>query len=248
MMNLAGPSYDFGNVLFAVLQECEHRRRGLLANEAERSLYDVARAKLEQIHRSYLECGGGPEYWRELESEVLRTAMPQYVVAALEQTRLERTNYDLWRRGDPVARACWAVGALAVGGILIVLPFIPIAEDAFAFAAAAAGIFYPEIKRSFFDFRHARTLNHLVTGAEAYQKNRRIHFMTNAEVFDAFRNIGGAAAAPPAPAAAVPVTPESPPEPATAAPKQPLDLTSVAARSEPAPEAEPSRERTAQSA
>jgi hypothetical protein len=215
MMNLAGPSYDFGNVLFAVLQECEHRRRGLLANEAERALYDVARAKLEQVHKSYLECGGGPEYWRELESEVLQTAMPQYVAASLEQTRLERTNYDLWRRGDPVARACWAVGALAVGGIIVWLPFIPIFEDAFAFLAAAGGIFYPEIKRTYFDFRHSRALNRLITGAEAYQKNRRIHYMTNAEVFDAFRGTG--APAPPADAAPADAAPPGPPSPAVPA-------------------------------
>ena len=30
VLNLAGSPFDFGNVLFAVLQECEHRRRGLL--------------------------------------------------------------------------------------------------------------------------------------------------------------------------------------------------------------------------
>ncbi len=222
MMNLAGPSYDFGNVLFAVLQECEHRRRGLLANEAERALYDVARAKLEQVHRSYLECGGGPEYWRELESEVLQTAMPQYVAAALEQTRLERTNYDLWRRGDPAARALWTVGALAVGGLIVFLPFIPVFDDTFAFLAAAAGTFYPEIKRAYFDFRHSRALNHLITGAEAYQKNRRIHYMTNAEVFDAFRAVGTPAAAEPA------APPAAPPQAVPAPPVPPADAEPAA--------------------
>jgi len=193
MLNFAGPAYDFGNVLFAVLQECEHRRRGLLANEAERGLYDAARAKLAQIHASYLESGGSPDYWRELEKEVLATAMPQYVAAALEQTRLERTNYDLWRRGDPLARTCWALGALAVGGLVVYLPFIPIFEDAFAFALAGVALFYPEIKRAFFDFRHSRELNRLITGAEAYQKNRRIHYVTNAELFADFPSAGTAA-------------------------------------------------------
>ena len=42
MINLAGSSYDYGNVLFAVLQECEHRRRGLLPNEAEARLREIA--------------------------------------------------------------------------------------------------------------------------------------------------------------------------------------------------------------
>jgi len=195
-LNLAGPSYDFGNVLFAVLQECEHRRRGLLANEAERGLYEVARAKLEQVHRSYLESGGTPDYWRDLEREVLETAMPQYVAAAIEETRLERTNYDLWRRGDPLARACWALGALALGGLIVLLPFIPIFEDSFAFLLAAAGLFYPEIKRAHFQLRHTRALNRLIAGAEAYQTDRRIHYTTDAELFGALDQLDGAASTP----------------------------------------------------
>jgi len=185
MLNLAGSSYDFDHVLFAVLQECEHRRGGLLANDAEHGLYTAALDKLKQIHESYLERGGQPDYWREVENEVLKTALPQYVPQAIEQTRLERTNYDLWRRGDPLARACWGLGALAVGGLIVALPFIPIFEDAFALALGAAGLFYPEIKRGFFNFRHARTLNRLIAGAQAYQKNRLIHYMTDTELFEA---------------------------------------------------------------
>jgi hypothetical protein len=220
-LNLAGPSYDFANVLFAVLQECEHRRRGLLAHEAERDLYEVARAKLEQIHRSYLENGGTADYWRDLEKEVLATAMPQYVAQAIEETRLERTNYDLWRRGDPVARATWALGALVLGALIVLLPFIPIAEDTFAFLLALAGLFYPEIKRVHYHLRHTRALNRLIADAEAYQRNRRIHYTTEAELFGALDQLDGTAqemAAPPSVAAAdrsaeVEKAAEAPPRP-----------------------------------
>ena len=58
MLNLAGTSYDFGNVLFAVLQECEHQRRALLPNQAAARLQEIARAKLAEIHESYTELGG----------------------------------------------------------------------------------------------------------------------------------------------------------------------------------------------
>ncbi|HEY8021400.1 MAG TPA: hypothetical protein VIH93_09875 [Thermoanaerobaculia bacterium] len=209
MLNLAGPSYDFDHVLFAVLQECEHRRRGLLANEAERALHDAARAKLEQIHKSYVERGGTPDYWREVETEVLRTAMPQYAAEAIEQTRLERTNYDLWRHGDPLARACWGLGALAVGGLIVWLPFIPIFEDAFAFGLALTGLFYADIKRGFYQVRHARSLNRLIAGALAYQKNRLIHYMTDAELFEAI-DVAGGAAEEAAPAASTAVAASAP--------------------------------------
>src|SRR3954469_1150401 len=133
MLNLAGTSYDYGNVLFAVLQECEHQRRALLPNEAAARLAEIAREKLAAIRASYEERGGSPGYWSQLEREVLATALPQYVPDALEQNRLERTRYDLWRQGDPAARALFGLLGLVLGGLIIAAPFIPIFEDTFAF-------------------------------------------------------------------------------------------------------------------
>ena len=182
MLNLAGSSYDYGNVLFAVLQECEHKRRALLPNEAEARLAEIARTKLAEIRESYEECGGTAGYWKELEREVLETALPQYIPAAVEQTRLEKTNYDLWRQGDPAARALFGLIGLVIGGLIIAAPFIPIWEDAFALALAAVGFLYPEIKKTAFDFRHARVLNRLIAKAEKYQKDQRIHYVSEARL------------------------------------------------------------------
>jgi hypothetical protein len=182
MLNLAGSSYDFGNVLFAVLQECEHKRRALLPNETEARLAEIARAKLAEIRESYEECGGSEPYWRSLEREVMETAMPQYIPAAVEQNRLEKTNYDLWRQGDPVARALFGLLGLVIGGLIIAAPFIPIWEDAFAFALAATGFLYPEIKKMVHDYRHSRFLNQLIAQAEKYQRNQRIHYVSEARL------------------------------------------------------------------
>jgi hypothetical protein len=182
MLNLAGASYDFGNVLFAVLQECEHRRRALLPNEAEARLREIARAKLAEIHESYVECGGTETYWQDLEREVIATTLPQYVSSAVEQSRLEKSNYDLWRQGDPAARFLFGLLGLIIGGLIIAAPFIPIFEDAFAFFLAAGGFLYPEIKKTYSDFRHSRTLNRLIAQAETYQKDQRLHYMSDAGV------------------------------------------------------------------
>ncbi|HKV10179.1 MAG TPA: hypothetical protein VJ725_18705 [Thermoanaerobaculia bacterium] len=182
MINLAGSSYDYGNVLFAVLQECEHQRRSLLPNEAEERLREIAKKKLSEIRVSYTECGGTAGYWRTLEREVLETALPQYVPAAIEQTRLERTNYGLWRQADPVARAVFALIGLVIGSLIVVAPFIPIWGDAFVFCLAAAFFLYPEIKKGVYDVRHSRLLNRLIVQAEAYQKNERIHYVSEAQI------------------------------------------------------------------
>jgi hypothetical protein len=197
MLNLAGTSYEVGNVLFAVLQECEHIRRGLLHNEAGERLRATARKKLEEIRVSYEEMGGTRPYWEELEREVMEAALPQYIPAAIEQTRLERSSYDLWRRGDPAARALLTLVGLILGGLIISVPFIPIWSDAFAFASAAAFFFYPEIKQLFFDRRHTRFLNRLILQAERHQRDRRLHYVSEARLEEELRAVGTAREGPP---------------------------------------------------
>jgi len=182
MLNVAGPEFDFGPVLYAVLQECEHVRRGLEAAEAPEKLRQAARRKLAEVRESYEECGGTPPYWADLEREVLEPSMAQYIPAAVEQNRLEANHYDLWRGGDPAARALFAVLGLAIGGLIVAIPWIPIFEDAFAFLLSLAGLLYPEIRKGFFDFRHSQTLNRLIARAEKYQYDHRIHYTSAAKL------------------------------------------------------------------
>jgi hypothetical protein len=190
MLNLAGASYDFGNVLFAVLQECEHVRRGLLLNEAEARLRETARRKLEEIRVSYEEMGGTRPYWQDLEREVMEAALPQYIPAAVEQTRLEKSSYDLWRQGDPAARALFTLLGLILGGLIIAAPFIPIFEDTFAFLLAAMFFLYPEMKQLYFDRRHSRFLNRLIVQGEKYQSDRRLHYLSEARLQEELGAVG----------------------------------------------------------
>lgn len=177
MLNLAGPSFDLGAVVFEVLEDCEHRRRSFAAEEARAGLRSAATEKLAQIHAAYAERGGSDLYWRAVEREVLQTALPEYLPAAIEKTRLERTGYGVWRGGDLVARAAFALAGLAIGGLIIAIPFIPIVEDAFAFALALAGWFSPELRRIPFELRHSKLLNRLVGEAEAYQR-KQLRYLT----------------------------------------------------------------------
>jgi hypothetical protein len=199
MLNLAGREYDFGPVLFAVLQDCEHRRRSLPPDDAEAAakLAETAREKLAEIAPCYAEAGGSPAYWRELESEVLETALPQYARAAAAQTRLELDSYGLWRQGDPLSRLALGLGGLALGGLIVKAPFIPIFDDAFAFVLAAASFFYPEIKRLYFDWRHSRLLNRLITQAERYQ-HRQLPYVSEADLDAELRAVSTVPAAVPA--------------------------------------------------
>lgn len=185
-LNIAGPEYDFGSVVFVVLEECEHRRRGFDDDDAEEQLLRVARGKLAKIKQAYDEFGGSPSYWKVLETEVLETAMPQYIQAAREMTALERASFGIWRGGDPLARFAFALGGLFIGSIIIALPFIKIVEAMFAFALAALGFIYPELKRFTHERRHFRLLNRLVADATQYQNNAKLHYMTTSEIRESF--------------------------------------------------------------
>jgi hypothetical protein len=186
MLNIAGPEYDFGSVVFAVLQECEHRRRGFDDQELDQQLIATARAKLAKIKAAYDEFGASPGYWQALETEVLKTAMPQYMVAAREMNALERAKYGVWRGGDPLARIAFALGGLVLAWLLFFIPFVRMFEAAWMVAFIATGFFFPDIKRFTHERRHTKLLNRLVAEAAAYQQNAKLHYMTTTDIRESF--------------------------------------------------------------
>lgn len=190
VLNIAGPEYDFGSVVFVVLGECEHRRRGFDRDELEFRLMETAKAKLKKVKQAYDEFGGAPSYWDALQKEVLQTAMPQYIKAAEQMNELEEKSFGVWRAGDPLSRTVFGLGGLIVGGMVKTLPFVPTLENMFVFALAAAGFLYPDLKRYTHERRHVKLLNRLVTDAAAYQANAKLHYMTTTDIRESFR-MGG---------------------------------------------------------
>jgi len=181
MLNTAGWEYDYGQVVYAVLQECEHRRRSSDDSDFDHDVETAASEKLARIKAAYDEIAGTPEYWAGLEKEVLDVVVPQYAHAARRMNALERTNFDVWRSGDVAARATFALIGLLIGSIIIALPFVPIFEDMFAFALTAGGFFYPDLKRYTFERRYSKLLNRLIVDSTKYQENARIRYMTSAD-------------------------------------------------------------------
>lgn len=186
MLNIAGPEYDLGNVVFAVLQECEHRRRGFDDHDLDQQLIATARGKLARIKAAYDEFGGASPYWHLLETEVLETAMPQYIAAAREMNALERTKFGVWRGGDPLARIAFALAGLLLAWLLFFVPFLRMLEALFIVAIPATGFFFPDIKRWTHERRHTQLLNRLVADAAAYQQNAKLHYMTTTDIRDSF--------------------------------------------------------------
>lgn len=178
MLNIAGPEYDYASVVFVILQECEHRRRSWDDEEVEAQTMATAREKLASVKAAYDEFGGSISYWQRLQKEVLDVVMPQYVEAARTANEREKSGYGIWRGGDPGARAAFALVGLLIGSVIISMPWIPIAEDMFAFALTAGGALFPDMVRYTHQRRHAHVLNRLISESASYQENARLHYMT----------------------------------------------------------------------
>jgi hypothetical protein len=186
MLNIAGPDYDYAQVVYAVLQECEHHRRSFEEATFDADVRTCANAKLAEVKAAYDEFGGSAAYWETLEKEVDEVVLPQYVAAAGEMNELESNHFHIWRDGDLSARFVFALIGLIIGSIIIALPFIPIFEEMFAFALTAIGFLYPDLKRFMTERRYMKVLNRLVTDSAKYQENSRLHYMTSQDIQKAF--------------------------------------------------------------
>ncbi len=186
MLNIAGADYDYAQVVYVVLQECEHHRRSFDDASFDAEVRTCATEKLAEIKAAYDEFGGSADYWEALEKEVDEVVLPQYVAAARDITDQERNSFGIWRGGDLGARFAFALAGLVIGSIIIKLPFIPIAEDMFAFALTAAGFLYPDLMRFMYERRYTKVLNRLVADSARYQENAHLHYMTSDDIMKAF--------------------------------------------------------------
>lgn len=187
MLNIAGSDYDYASVVFVILQECEHRRRGWEAEEFEIQAHATAREKLAQIRKAYDEFGGSASYWEALEKEILGVVLPQYIEETSGFNESEKHAFGVWRQGDPAARGAFALAGLVIGSIIIALPWIPIFEELFAFALTGAGALYPDLVRYTWERRHSKVLNRLITESATYQENARLHYMTALDIQKSFQ-------------------------------------------------------------
>lgn len=112
MLNISGSHYDFAHIAYAVLMELEHRRRAIEDDHFGRDIAGEAHDVLARIRQSYDEIHGNAAYWAEVEKEILRTVVPQYIASAQRMNHLEQTAFEVWREGDLAARGVFALGGL----------------------------------------------------------------------------------------------------------------------------------------
>lgn len=187
MLNTAGSRFDFGSVIFAVLDTCEHRRDAYSRAEAPERLLADAKEKLDEVQRGYEEAGGADSYWKRLEHEVLGTVMGRYIPRAVQQTELERNEFGIWRRGDLGARISFAFLALIIGEILVrFLPWVKLMWGPLGVVFLILGFMYPTLVRWRSQRRHAAFLNDLIVEGEAFQRNPKTQYLSESDYEELF--------------------------------------------------------------
>jgi hypothetical protein len=151
-----------------VLEYLERRRPAIVHDEA------IVRAEvqsaLEPIRREYAGSGLPQRYLEALEQEILASVPARWRGIAEPFTRLEKAGYGVWRGGDVIARAAYALAGLAIGGLVIWAPFIPIWDKWFAFVLGGAAWWLPDLQSRWARRRYARRLGEIVAEVGTAQK------------------------------------------------------------------------------
>src|SRR5450432_2366039 len=135
-------------------RETAVRDEGATARELE--------VALAPIRVAYRESELPAIYFEALEGE-LRTALPAaWRAVAVPFTALEGRGFGRWRGGDLSARLTYVLGGLALGGLVVWLPFIPIWEKWVPFALAASGWWLPDAQAAWHRRRYGRELGRIV--------------------------------------------------------------------------------------
>jgi hypothetical protein len=150
------PEFSAQAVTGEVLAHLERRRPAIVSDPAQVQA-EVATA-LVPIRRAYLEAELPKPYFDALEREIKAAVPARWRNLAAPFSQLEQREFGLWRGGDVVARIVYVFIGLAVGGLCVELPFIPIWEKWFPFALAGAAWWLPNLQVWFRRRRYARGL------------------------------------------------------------------------------------------
>jgi hypothetical protein len=160
---------DFAIVKVAtdVVAHLERHREAAARDEAATAR--EVEAALAPIRAAYRESELPPAYFAALEAE-LRGALPAaWRAVAVPFTALEARGFGRWRGGDLSARLAYVFGGLALGGLIVWLPFIPIWEKWVPFALAFAGWWLPDAQVLFHRRRYGRELGRIIQRLGASQ-------------------------------------------------------------------------------
>jgi hypothetical protein len=157
--------YSLAAIAQHVLSMFEVRRPGIDRWNAEtlERLRREAESALRQMEQQCTELGvDDPGHWERARAVVRDVLLPRYQRLAEEENAAAARDYGMWRGGDLVARATFALSGLVLGAIVVAVPWIPIYEKWVPWALFVLGPFLPDAYSWWYRRRYQKRLEALV--------------------------------------------------------------------------------------
>ena len=157
--------YSLAAVGRYLLEQFELRRPGVRewTPQLEASLRQQAEAELVSMEKQLKELEiDDPQYWQRVRRVIDDILLPRYAKAATDEIALAKKDYGIWRGGDLVARATFALAGFILGIIAVEIPYIPIYEKWFPALLLLAGPVFPDVIMWWYRRRYRKKLDELV--------------------------------------------------------------------------------------
>ena len=157
--------YSLAAVGRYLIESFERRRPSLRqwSRELDAALRHESEDEIAQMERQCSELGvSDPKYWQRVRAAVEDVVIPRYAKLAQDEIALANRDYGIWRGGDLVARAVFALLGFIVGIIAFESPYIPIYVRWFPALTLIAGPFFPDAAMWWFRRRYQKKLDLLI--------------------------------------------------------------------------------------
>jgi hypothetical protein len=148
-----------------LLEQFELRRPGLRewSKAAEESFRQQAEGELLLMEKQLRELGmDDAQYWQRVRRALDQILLPRYGALATQEIALAARDYGIWRGGDLVARASFALLGFVLGIVCVEVPYIPIQARWFPALLLVLGPLFPDLVMWLHRSRWRRKLDALV--------------------------------------------------------------------------------------
>jgi cytochrome P450 len=157
--------YSLAAIAQHLLALFEVRRPGIARWDAEtlQRFGREADSALQQMEQQCRELGvDDPPHWQRARAVVQDALLPRYARLAETENAAAARDYGMWRGGDLVARASFALAGLVLGAIAVAVPWIPVQEKWLPWALFVLGPFLPDAYSWWYRRQHRKRLEGLV--------------------------------------------------------------------------------------
>jgi hypothetical protein len=191
-MNLYPSQYHLPELTAHLVALLERRRAAVGAwDEAtEAAFLEEAQAALAEAGAQFKEVADDPGYWRRVTEQCLGVALPRYLKLAREEHALEARAFGVWRGGDLLSRAAYAVGGLLTGALLL-RTGLPRQLELLPLGFFIAGPLIPDLQTWLARRRYAKALAGLVKDMEEEALDRGAYQPLGVDAVDPGQGVEG---------------------------------------------------------